>query len=148
MPTSGGFKELVKVVWDGAKDFPALLALAVLIGVLVFALLSFVADPIHDALFLSHTVVVDAADDEREYTSWFWQVLGNSFALFTTFVRGLGGYFVGVFVYRLLQPLSQSPASQRIWLTVGRPIVFGAVMLFFAAVCAALLFTFASMIDR
>lgn len=143
-----GFKELAKDVWKGTENFPALFALAALVGLITYALLRLVTDPIHDALFLSHTIVVDAADDEREYSSWFWQVLGNSFALLTTLARGLGGYFVGVFFYRLLQPLSQSAASQRIWLSIGRPMLFGAVVLLFAGVAATMLFIFASMLFK
>jgi hypothetical protein len=121
-----------------------MLALCIVLGLVIFGFLRLLTDPIHDALFLSHSIVVDVADDEREYTSWFWQVLGNSFAVATTLARGLAGYVFGYVAYQALKPFEQSTAGRRIWLKVGRPILFLCVMLFFVGVVAVFLYVFAS----
>ena len=142
------FKELAGDVWEWSENFPLFLVLSAIAGLVAFALLHLLTDPVHDYLFLSHTIVVDAADDEREYTSWFWQVLGNSFAVFTTIARGVVGYVVGYVTYQVLRPLEQSSTSRRIWLMLGRPTLFLFGMLFFVGVIGVMLYLFASMIFK
>ena len=87
---------------------------ALLLAVVTYFALGMVTDPIHDALFLSHTSIQDGVEDcnmaigrymecevedgVRAYESTGWAILGNAFSLLTTLVRFACAYLV----YRVL----------------------------------------------
>lgn len=89
--------------------------IAIISAVVVYFALSFATDPLHDALFLSHTSIQDGVlvcdgisrerecwteDNVRAYVHRGWAILGSLFALFLGLVRAGAGFLI----YRLLYP--------------------------------------------
>lgn len=102
----------------------------VAVGLGTFALLRLVVtDPIHDAVFATHTVTV--GEDGPEYVNWWWSILGNTFAGLTMLARIGLGYVAGNVAARRLQALKQSAAGRLLLAVLGALALIGIAAMIF-----------------